>query len=422
MTKTTLIFLRFSFLSAMLIFSNFSIAEEFSIKQIKDIKSSTSNSYVSNQDNVLSTETYHLLNQKLDSLDKATTAQIAIVALKNTGQTDAREISMELFKKWSVGQKGANNGLILVLIVDRHEVFIRTGYGLEGAITDAKSTHIINTIMAPYFKKGDWDNGMIAGVDELSRLIIQEYITEGFAKKEPKTIEDFLPFIYIYIGLSIFLLILAIINIHNSHKKFDIELKEEKIKAFSKTAKPWYLVGILFPIVLIALFLWYKLIFKPRVRYKTVICSNCNNKMHRLNEKDDDEYLTEKQIIEENVKSRDYDVWLCDNCGTTDIFAYDNSLTQYTICPFCSGKTMYLVSDSIVRLATQSKDGLGRKTYICKNCKNKTTKDYVISKDSSGLILGGAVVGSGLGRGGGSFGGGSFGGGLSGGGGGSGSF
>ena len=423
MIKTIHIFLRFSFLSAMLFFSNYSIAQEFSIDQIKPIKSSTFNSYVSNQDNVLSEETYNLLNQKLDSLEKTTTAQVAVVALKNTGNTDARDISMELFKKWNVGQKESNNGLILVLIVDRREVFIRTGYGLEGAITDAESTRIINTIMSPYFKKGDWDNGMIAGVDEISRLINKEYITEGFKTKETKTLADFLPYIYIYLGLSLILLLLAFINTYSAHKIFSIELKEEKIKAFSKAAKPWYFVGILFPLMLIVLYLWYKLIFKPRVRYKTVICSSCSTNMHLLNEEDDDKYLSKKQIVEENVKSRDYDVWLCDSCGNTDIFAYDNSLTQYSNCPFCGGKTMYMASDTIVRLATQSKDGVGRKTYTCKNCNNKTTKDYVISKDTAGVILGGAAVG-GFGRGssGGGFGGGSFGGGMSGGGGGGGRF
>ena len=417
------IFLRYSFLFAILFHSNYGIAQEFSIDQIKPIKTSTSNSYVSNQDNILSEQTYQILNQKLDSLEKATTAQVAIVALKNTGQTDAREISMELFKKWGVGNKESNNGLILVLVVDRREVFIRTGYGLEGAITDAKSTHIITTIMSPYFQEGDWDNGMIAGVDEINKLIVEEYITEGFAKKEPKTLSDFLTYIYIYLGLSLFLLIFGIINIHNSHKKFDISQKEEKIKAFTKAAKPWLIAGILFPIMLFVLIIWYKLFFKPRVRYKTVICTNCNHNMHRLNEKDDDEYLSNKQIMEENVRSRDYDVWLCDECGNTDIYTYENSITQYTICPFCSGKTMYMASDSIVRLATQSKDGIGRKTYICKNCGKSNTKDYVISRETAGVILGGAGAAGGLGRtGGGSFGGGSFGGGFSGGGGGGGRF
>lgn len=422
MTKTIRIILRFSFLSVLFLLANNVFAEEFSISQIKPIKTSISNSYVSNQDNVISNQAYNILNQKLDSLDRATTAEIAIVALQNSGSSDAREISMELFNKWKVGKEESNNGLIIVLLIDRGEVFIRTGYGLEGAITDARSTRIINNIMLPYFKDADWDNGLIAGVDELSRLIIKEYITEGFKTKEKKTLSDFLPYIYAYIGLSIFLLILSIFNINKAHKKFNIRLKEEKIRAFSKAAKPWYFAGILFPIMLIVIFVWDKLIFRPRVRYKTVICSNCSNKMHRLSEKKEDEYLSKKQIIEENIKSRDYDVWLCNNCRNTDIFAYDNSLTQYSICPYCKGKTMYKTSDAILRHATASRDGLGRKTYICKNCNNSKTKDYVISKETAGVILGGAALG-GFGRGGGGgFGGGSFGGGLSGGGGGGGRF
>ena len=120
--------------------------------------------------------------------------------------------------------------------------------------------------MGPYFKKGDWDNGMIAGIDEINRLIIEEYITEGFAVKEPKTLADFLPYIYMYLGLSLILLVIAFANTYSSHKIFDSSLREEKIKAFSKSARPWYFVGVLFPIVALILYLWYKLVFKPKIQ------------------------------------------------------------------------------------------------------------------------------------------------------------
>mgnify|MGYP000879197141 CR=1 FL=1 len=417
MIKQIHITLKFSLLFSFVLILNQSIAQSFSIDNIKPIKIATSNSYVSNQDNILSENAYNLLNQKLDSLEKATTAQVAVVALQSSGEMDAREVSMELFEKWKVGQKESNNGLIVVLVVDRREVFIRTGYGLEGAITDAKSTQIVNRIMAPYFKKGDWDNGMIAAIDEISLLINEEYATEGFAKKEPVTFEDVLPFISGYLILSIALIILAFIFTTKAHSKYSISQKEDKIRAFNKAAKGWYLLGILFPVMLITIFLWYKLYFKPRVRNKILICHKCNNPMHRLNEKDDDKYLSSKEIIEEEIKSKDYDVWLCDNCGNTDIFAFDNALTQYSICPFCGGKTMFLESDGIVKNASQFSDGLGRKTYTCKNCHNSNFKDYVIPKTPA-VIVGG----SGFGKGGGGFSGGSFGGGFSGGGGGGGRF
>ena len=106
MTKTIPIILRFSFLPLLFLLANNVFAEEFSISQIKPIKTSISNSYVSNQDNIISNQAYNILNYKLDSLEKATTAEIAIVALQNSGTTDAREISMELFNKWKVGKIG----------------------------------------------------------------------------------------------------------------------------------------------------------------------------------------------------------------------------------------------------------------------------------------------------------------------------
>ncbi len=417
MIKPIHITLKFSLLFFFVLILNQSIAQSFSIDNIRPIKTTTSNSYVSNQDNIFSENAYNLLNQKLDSLEKATTAQVAVVALQSSGEMDAREISMQLFKKWMVGQKESNNGLIVVLVVDRREVFIRTGYGLEGAITDAKSTQIVNRIMAPYFKNGDWDNGMIAAIDEISRLINQEYATEGFAQKKPLTLDDFLPFISGYLILSIALIILAFIFTTKAHSKYSISQKEDKIRAFNKAAKGWYILGVLFPIMLITVFLWYKLYFKPKVRNKILICHQCNNPMHRLNEKDDDKYLSNKQIIEEEIKSKDYDVWLCDDCGNTDIFAFDNALTQYSICPFCGGKTMFMESDSVVKSANQFRDGMGRKTYTCKNCRNSNYKDYIIPKTAGAFVAGGA-----FGKGGGGFSGGSFGGGFSGGGGGGGRF
>lgn len=420
MTKQYLISFKFSLLFGLIFIVNILNAQSFSVDDIKPIKTSRSNSYVSNQDNILSENAYNILNQKLDSLEKSTTAQVAVVALQTSGGISARDLSEELFNKWNVGQKKSNNGLIVMLIVDSREVFIRTGYGLEGALTDAKCTRIVNEIMAPYFKKGDWDNGMIAGIDEINSLIVKEYTTEGFAKKEPLTFADIIPYILIYLFLTLLLLVFAIININKAHNIFNISHKEEKIKAFSNAAKPWYFVGILFPIMLLIIFIWHN-IFKARVRYKTVICKKCNNKMHRLNEKDDDKYLSEKQIMEEHVKSKDYDVWLCDNCGNTDIFAYDNSLTQYSVCPNCGGKTMYMASDTIVSLASVSHDGKGRKTYICKNCGHSHFHDYTISNGATGAVIGASMLG-GRGSGGGGFSGGSFGGGFSGGGGGGGSF
>ncbi len=99
MIKPIHITLKFSLLFFFVLILNQSIAQSFSIDNIRPIKTTTSNSYVSNQDNIFSENAYNLLNQKLDSLEKATTAQVAVVALQSSGEMDAREISMQLFKK-----------------------------------------------------------------------------------------------------------------------------------------------------------------------------------------------------------------------------------------------------------------------------------------------------------------------------------
>src|SRR5574344_1947997 len=247
MKKRHIIFLKLSILFIILSFCTpLRAQEEFSVDDIKPIKTATSNSYVSNQDNILSEATCQKLNSQLASLEKKTSAQVDVVVLQTSGGENARDISMEIFNKWKVGNKNANNGLIIMLLVKERQVFFRTGYGLEGAITDAKATDITNDIMAPYLKEGKWDEGIIAGVDAAQKLIINEYNTEGFAK-EGKAQDTIPTLLYMYLAISIILLIFSIILIHTATSKFNIDHKEEKISAFQKRMRPLLFASIIFP-------------------------------------------------------------------------------------------------------------------------------------------------------------------------------
>ncbi|MDR0970950.1 MAG: TPM domain-containing protein [Bacteroidales bacterium] len=412
-------YIKILFLTFSLIVSNSLLAKEFSINDIKSIKTKYSNSYVSNQDNILSASAVQIINDKLALLEKETSAQVAFVCLKSSGNMDAREVSMQLFDKWKVGQKESNNGLIIVLIVDRREVFLRTGYGLEGALTDSKATWIVNNIMGPYFKDAQWDKGAIEGINYISDLIVKEYNTYGFAQKKAKTLKDYIPYIYLYLGFTIILTIFAFSSIRKAEKKYSLSQKEEKISAFNSSARLWIYFGILFPIMDLFILLWYSLFFKPRVRFSSINCSKCNGKMHRLSEKEEDEYLSQRQLMEEEVRSKNYDVWLCENCQNTSVFAYENKLTKYSYCPYCNAKTMSLVEDRIIRDATSLVEGKGEKIYKCKNCGKTHAIPYVIPLLAAAVAMGSM---GGFGKGGGGFSGGSFGGGFSGGGGGGGRF
>ena len=116
----------------------------FSVEQIVNPKTSCAQCYVANQDLILSDNTVNSLNQLLNDLNKKTGIEIAVVAIEGDETTSARELSMELFDKWQIGKKGEDNGVIVMLTKTSREVFIRTGYGVEGILTDALSSRIVN--------------------------------------------------------------------------------------------------------------------------------------------------------------------------------------------------------------------------------------------------------------------------------------
>jgi uncharacterized protein len=150
------------------------------------------------------------------------------------------------------------------------------------------------------------------------------------------------------------------------------------------------------------------------------VCRNCGAKMDKLDEQRDNDYLTPSQDLEERIGSVDYDVWLCPDCGETDIYPYINKNSNMTQCPYCSAYTCRLQVDRILIKPTTFREGKGVKEYICVNCHKASNVGYTIPKEENVVILpiGGGGRG-GFGGGGGSFGGG-FGGGSTGGGGASG--
>lgn len=82
-------------------------------------------------------------------------------------------------------------------------------------------------------------------------------------------------------------------------------------------------------------------------RNRRRICPNCHSKMHKLQEDEDNKYLTPAQDLEEQLESIDYDVWLCDTCGEVDVYPFPNKRTIYSECQQCHARTSYLESDRI---------------------------------------------------------------------------
>ncbi|MBV9993026.1 MAG: TPM domain-containing protein [Alphaproteobacteria bacterium] len=89
--------------------------------------------------------------------------QIAVVTLKSLQGRDIADYGYQLGRHWGIGEKGKNNGALIIVAPNEHAVRIEVGYGLEGDLTDAKSRVIIERVMKPAFKKGDFDAGVLDG-------------------------------------------------------------------------------------------------------------------------------------------------------------------------------------------------------------------------------------------------------------------
>ncbi len=186
-------------------------AQSYTIETVPNTKL-ISNSYVSNPDHVLSNQAVVEINQLLDSLEKKTSAQVAVVMLNSIGDEDIFEFAQSLFVKWGIGKSGNDNGLLILFVQDKRTVRFHTGYGLEGILPDAICKRIQTQRMVPFFKDGNIDAGMKAGIEEVAKIIADpnytEEINEATSKSEnldPGDASLFMAFGWFIIGIIVFL-------------------------------------------------------------------------------------------------------------------------------------------------------------------------------------------------------------------------
>jgi len=128
------------------------------------------------------------LDQKLKGLEDATGDQLVVVTLKSLQGYEIADYGYQLGRAWQIGQKGRNNGVLLIVAPNEHDVRIEVGYGLEGDLTDAVSRLIIEQSILPKFRAGDMAAGIAAGTDDIIKVLSGDaaaYKTK--AEQQPKT-------------------------------------------------------------------------------------------------------------------------------------------------------------------------------------------------------------------------------------------
>lgn len=115
------------------------------------------------------------LEQKLRAYQDSTSTQIVIVIVKSVQPYDISEYAFKLGREWGIGQKDKNNGILLLWAPGDRKVFIATGYGAEGGLTDARSKRIIEQTIKPYFKQVQYFDGLNAATDDIIKYLSGEF-------------------------------------------------------------------------------------------------------------------------------------------------------------------------------------------------------------------------------------------------------
>ncbi|WP_180160106.1 YgcG family protein [Acinetobacter sp. YH12054] len=129
------------------------------------------NEPVIDQANLLSPAEKQAISQRILNLHNAGKGQIGVVIVPTTGQEDIFDYSMRVAEAWQLGSAKRDNGLLMTIAVNDRRIQILTGYGLEGVLPDIVAGRIINDKITPYFKQGQYAQGIDSGLAEIERIL-----------------------------------------------------------------------------------------------------------------------------------------------------------------------------------------------------------------------------------------------------------
>jgi uncharacterized protein len=140
---------------------------------------------------VLSSEQLSSLENKLVGFYQKTSTQIAIVTVKSLSGYDKADYAQKLSEKWGIGQKGKNNGILILvkpkLANEKGEVFVAVGYGLEAVVPDAVARQaLVGAELIPAFKQNDYFTGLDRSTDVLIGLTSGEFTADQYVKSAGK--------------------------------------------------------------------------------------------------------------------------------------------------------------------------------------------------------------------------------------------
>lgn len=329
-------------------------------------------SFISDAKDVVKADAQAALDARITAVQRAGLGDIAVAILPSIGDYSEQQVAVEIYRTWKVGSMAPigsahrNVGLLLLIVPkelspnNRGVCWINTGTGAEGIITDATAAAICRDSIIPHLRSRDYAGGIGAGITALeARLRGDAGLTApGSAAQIQSPPRQ-----------------------RNSRSIVGI---------FALVGTPFLIGGLI-----IGGRRWRR--NRPRT------CNRCAKKMRRLGEAADNAKLDPGAVMEEQIGSVDYDVWLCE-CGETTTIPYRAWVTKYSECRKCRRRAASAVR-KIVTPASTVAPGRAEDRFTCKACDESWVVHVALPQ-----ITVHASSSSGGGSGGGGGGGGSFGG------------
>ena len=139
-------------------------AKGYSVEQVPNVQLQNAGRFVSNPDGILSSATVSSIDSMLSDLKSRGIAQIAVAVIDSMAGDDTYFFAHQLLNRWRVGERGKDNGMVILISKGQREIQMETGYGLEGILPDALCRRIQDRYMIPYLAQNMWDEGTLEGV------------------------------------------------------------------------------------------------------------------------------------------------------------------------------------------------------------------------------------------------------------------
>ena len=137
----------------------------WTVRSVPNTRLQSNDIHVSDPDNYLSDSIEKIINTTLCAIRDQ--ADVFVVTLASIGDARPKSFATELFNYWGIGDAEKDNGMLLLFVEDQHALEFETGYGAEATLTDAKCQQIFTKTIVPFFKAGDYEGGLCAGVAEI---------------------------------------------------------------------------------------------------------------------------------------------------------------------------------------------------------------------------------------------------------------